>query len=200
MHTYSHLIHTAWLRWALNRSRSRSPVPLAFVCGSFLPDIPLILLTAGWVVRRRLEQGPDSRIFGPEYDQLFFHDPLWIVSHNLLHAPLVIAVGIGLGLFLRARRPARLWLRLRWFFAGCGLHSLVDIATHHHDGPLLLFPFDLSLRFASPLSYWDPRHHAAAVSLAEHAIDLLALVAMLGPPVLGWLRRLHSRRVSRQTG
>ncbi len=64
MHTYSHAIQTAWMRWFLNR-RGRN-VPFALVLGSFMPDIPLLALTVWYAIRLRSSEGPSARLFGPE--------------------------------------------------------------------------------------------------------------------------------------
>ncbi len=41
----------------------------------------------------------------------------------------------------------------------CLLHSMIDVATHFDDGPVLFWPLDWSTRFASPVSYWDDDHY-----------------------------------------
>jgi hypothetical protein len=56
------------------------------------------------------------------------------------------------------------------------LHTVVDIFTHHSDGPLFLFPLSWSYRFASPLSYWEDAYYADAVRLTEYALSALSLI------------------------
>ncbi len=197
MHTYSHVLQTVWLRSVL-ATRGCNP-HASFVLGSFLPDMPLMLLTAWYGIRRRLDLGSGAPFFGADYDALFFGDPVWLIGHNSMHAPPTIAAGLALGWWLGLGGGRRGWAVLFWFAAGCGLHSIFDIATHHHDGPLLLFPFDLETRFASPVSYWDSRHYAKVLLPIEHAIDLAIGAWMLGKWFPLWLRRLQSRRSSRQT-
>ncbi len=119
------------------------------------------------------------------YDRFFYSSPVWVVSHNFLHAPLVVAAGLGLTYLFRRQRPAR-WLR--WFLLSCALHTVIDIVTHHNDGPLLLFPFNWSLRFSSPVSYWDPQHYGGIFSVFELTLDVALLGYLLTPRLGRWWR------------
>jgi hypothetical protein len=198
--------------------------PATVLWASLLPDLPLFALTFWYF--GNYEVG-----FGAQYDRFFYTEPLWVISHNLFHAPLIILViglvGWGLWYGLPGRTAERLTTdhpgdggtgrssagaprtaapgeapggtrpattaetpggtrpattaetpggtrpaataeasggtrpaaHLLSFAFATGLHSFLDIFTHHDDGPLLLFPFDWSLRFTSPISYWDPEHY-----------------------------------------
>ena len=46
------------------------------------------------------------------------------------------------------------------------LHGLADLPLHHDDAHRQLWPLS-DWRYASPLSYWDPRHYGHWVALAE---------------------------------
>ncbi len=185
MQTYSHGLIAGVAGKALAR-RGRQVDVRALVLGALLPDVPLWLLSLGFLVRYVwLDPVPPGQRMAL-YDRLYFTDPLWIVGHNLLHAPLLVSLYAVLGLWGRRRGWA--WAdRLWWVALGAMSHSMVDIFTHHDDGPLLLFPFDWQLRFQSPISYWDPRYYGRVVSALEHLMDLGALLYLLLP----WWRSRH---------
>ncbi|CAN5239811.1 hypothetical protein BH23GEM4_BH23GEM4_21970 [soil metagenome] len=107
-----------------------------------------------------------------------------MTSHNLLHAPLVLGVFAAVGVW--GRRSGKSWgTALLWFTFGCALHTLCDVVTHHDDGPLLLFPFDWSFRFSSPISYWNPAYHGRLVGGIEHLLDAAVLLYFAA----AWWRR-----------
>lgn len=192
MQTYSHVLMTVAANQLLSagaRARVRSG---ALILGSFAPDIALGVLTAAYVVNRRLTS-PEGALFGSGFDQLYFTDPLWVISHNVLHAPLMIVVLLALGWYFGIRGGRTWGQMLFWFGVGCVLHSAVDILTHHDDGPLLLFPFDWQTRFISPVSYWDRDYGAAIFAPLEHLFDLVLVVFLL----MGW--RNSRRRVAETT-
>jgi membrane-bound metal-dependent hydrolase YbcI (DUF457 family) len=184
MRTYSHFLLTAVIG---ERLQHRLPVRMkALLLGAVLPDVLLLLLTLGYMAYRHWLDPLQLHepIYGPRYDALYFHSPVWITAHSVLHAPLLIALIIGLG-YLGWRQRTAWGFAWLWFGIGCGLHSLTDILTHHNDGPLLLFPLDWTLRLASPMSYWDARYHGDAVALAERVLDLCILAYL----AIGWLWR-----------
>lgn len=189
MNTPSHLIINAALRKAL---AGRVSIPMgAALWGGLAPDLPLYLLSFGGFAYYRWGLGWETeRVFRYMYDTLFFSDPFWIASHNLLHAPLVLLAGIALT--WGARHDSGGWRRwLLWFFLGCLVHTTIDITCHVDDGPLLLFPFNWALRFQSPVSYWDDRHYGREFALFELALDLALLAYLIIPA----LRRRWGRPV-----
>lgn len=183
MQTYTHALMTA----ALGQALHTRAVPIhsrAFLFGSFLPDMPLLLLTIGFAVYYRLiESLPAGYRFFEWYDALYFNHPVWMASHNLLHAPLMIVIYGTVGYW--AMRRGQVWgSTVLWFALGCGLHSAVDIATHYNDGPAVLFPLNWHWRIYSPISYWDDDHYANIVAPLEHLLDVAFIVYL----VRGWRR------------
>lgn len=169
MQTYSHWLITAVLPTTSPRRKQ------ALLAGSVLPDVPLALLSVGYLLDRRYLRPhlPDKTRCSPTYNRLYFNNPWWIAAHNLLHAPLPL---FFLGLLGYLGRRQTWGERLLWFALGGGLHSAIDIFSHADDGPVLLFPLDWHKRFRSPVSYWDPAHGGQLFRRIEHILDLLLVV------------------------
>lgn len=187
MQTYSHALITFSLHRAMRRRGIQADLQ-AFVAGAVAPDLPLFVLTLGYVFYYAwLRPSPREDRFS-RYDALYFHNPIWIVGHNLFHAPINLCLLMIVG--SRAAGRKQPWgARMVWFVLGCLFHTLLDVFTHHHDGPLLLFPVNWQARFRSPVSYWDRRHHGRLFALVEHVIDL-AILAGLG---VNWWRKRSSQ-------
>ena len=180
MNTPSHLI----INTALYKRVNHKKIPQsAFLLGSFMPDIPLgvLSLAATFYYRVLLDyQSPD--LMETVLHPLYFNNPFWISVHNALHSPL--ALGFYLTVLWRWRNQlnkAQHWLF--WFFIGCGIHTSIDILTHFDDGPLLLWPLNWQLRFHSPISYWDPVHFGRLFMVFELLLDAFLLGYLLFPTV-----------------
>ncbi|MCA9984777.1 MAG: metal-dependent hydrolase [Anaerolineales bacterium] len=190
MQTVSHLITTlAGGRWLAQR---RDKISVGWlVAGAVVPDIPFTLLTVGYeIYYRQFAALPVSGQSIMEYlhFDLFFNDPLWIVSHNLFHSLIINGFLMLMALTLfKGRRWGR---GLFWFAVGATIHTIIDILTHHSDGPLFLFPLNWHYRFASPVSYWEEGFYGRQFMVFEYTMNLLALL------YLGrlWLRGRQARR------
>jgi membrane-bound metal-dependent hydrolase YbcI (DUF457 family) len=176
MNTPSHFLMTA----ALDKALPRVPIHRqAFLLGSIMPDLPLWILSLGGILYYRLILGWSlAEAFRQMFDHLYFHNLFWISFHNLLHAPLLLLLGMGL-VWRKRRNIGTKYRWLFWFFVACLLHSIVDILTHVNDGLLLLFPLNWTLRFQSSISYWDARHYGSQFQQFEIALDGLLIVYLL---------------------
>ncbi|NJO39952.1 MAG: metal-dependent hydrolase [Cyanobacteria bacterium CRU_2_1] len=173
----------------LDRALPRVPiVRSAFLLGSVAPDLPLWILSLGGMIYYHYILGWSvAETFRLMFDDLYFHNPIWIASHNFLHSPLILLV--SLAIIWRSRRNINSRSRwLFWFLLACSLHSIVDIFTHADDGPLLLFPLSWTIRFSSPVSYWDDRYYGRAFQQFEMVFDLVCMVYVLSPCVVRSLR------------
>lgn len=184
MQTYSHFLMTAVLNEGL-KVRGVTVQPKALLLGSFMPDVPLFLLTLGYFAYRAWfdPRLPGEHIFGARYDNLYFHNPFWITGHNLFHAPVLVGLMLVVGYTVGLRHQKKWAAALFWFAVACGFHSTVDILTHYDDGPLLFFPFNWRYRFPAPVSYWDPERGGKNFARFE----LLLNLALAGYLVLKWL-------------
>lgn len=180
MNTPSHFLMTA----ALDKLLPRVPIhQQAFLIGSVAPDIPLWILSLGGVVYYHFILGWSlAKAFHLMFDNLYFYNPLWLAFHNLLHAPLLLLLGITL-VWKKRRNTGSIHRWLFWFLLACLLHSFVDIFTHVDDGPLLFFPLNWSVRFHSPISYWDPRHYGREFSRFELGLDSFFVLYLLRKPL-----------------
>jgi hypothetical protein len=73
-------------------------------------------------------------------------------------------------------------------------NSGIDILTHVNDGPLLFFPFDWTVRFHSPVSYWDSAHYGREFGVCALALDLVCLGYLGGVRFWGWFVRPGQRQ------
>lgn len=187
MNTPSHLIITAALRKGVGCAVA---IPRgAFLLGSVLPDVPLFFLAIGsQIYFRYLAVGNSPRMTEQTFDYLYFNNPWWIASHNLLHSPTLLLIALG------ALWGARSLVGTRrhwcfWFVLGCLLHTALDIPTHVDDGPVLFFPFDWSYRFHSMISYWDRRYYGRQFTVFELTLDLILLGYLWLPPLWRWVKQ-----------
>ncbi len=192
MNTPSHFLITA----ALDKSLPRVPiVKSAFLFGSIAPDLPLWFLSIFGIGYYHFIQGWSlAETSNFVFDELFFHDPIWIISHNLLHSPLLLAFAFGY--LWRSRRnigSVERWLF--WFVVACLIHAAIDVLTHNGDGPLLLFPLEWTLRFHSPVSYWNPLYYGREFARLELGLDVVLLVYLFGAGLCRMLRSWFRARV-----
>lgn len=171
MQTYSHFLMTAVVNRFLKQQTDIPVHSTMFLAGSFAPDVALGVLSAGFVIDRRMKK-LDHSWCGDEFNQTFFSDPRWIISHNLLHAPFVLLLLMVVGAYVNCVHKRSWGQGLLWFATGCLFHTSVDFLTHYDDGPLVFFPFDWKTRTRSIVSYWDVRHGAKLFSLFEHLFDV----------------------------
>lgn len=185
MQTYSHFLMTAVTDRRLKNQGVQVPTK-AFLLGSFMPDIPLYILSLWFIIYYQFINPLEgnSEVFSHHYDALYFGNSLWIIGHNVFHAPLMIVLWATLGGM--AYKKGKAWGQsLVWFALACGLHTFIDILTHYDDGPLLIFPFNWTIRFSSPLSYWDPAHGGIPFTTFEHILD----VFLIGFLLFSWRKR-----------
>ena len=190
MQTYTHFLLAAVLRRHLKKKGSDPGN--AFLAGSVAPDVPLTLLSLGYVVDRRYirPELPDKTRCSPTYNFLYYNNPWWITTYNFVHAPLPIFTYWLIGRW--GQKQQKSWGEpLTWFALGLGSHALADVFTHADDGPLLLYPLEWHARFSAPVSYWDEKHGARWFRLVEHLFVALAALFL-------WLTRDQKTQLNRK--
>jgi LexA-binding, inner membrane-associated putative hydrolase len=200
MQTPSHFLMTATFAKAFPRLPIGSAatvriVKSAFLWGSVAPDLALWGLSIGGIIYYHFMLGWSMEKTGSMmFDHLFFHHPLWILSHNLLHAPILLLIGLGLTWQSSQQdRNNRISQWFFWFFIACLAHSTIDILTHVEDGMLVFFPFDWTTRFHSLISYYDDRYYGREFSIFERFLNLFFLVYLLYFPISRYFRKLINK-------
>lgn len=164
----------------------------AFLWGGAAPDLPLIAMTAGAMAWFPLRHGWSlGRSFEHIFRNLYFENPAWIAANNLLQSPTMLLLMLAGLVLLRRRRPAAAHSML-WFLLGAVVHVALDIPVHHDDGPLLFFPFQWTIRFQSPVSYWDPRHYGDIVRIVELVLMVALVLYLLRPRLRRWFGRTNA--------
>lgn len=139
----------------------------ATVAGAVLPDLPIVCL----YLREKLRGTPTETIWRVRYQR-----PFWL---NLIHGMHSVP-GAAAGLLASALLGQPVAMA---FFASALLHAFCDIPVHGVDAHRHFLPLS-QWRFVSPLSYWEVRRHARAVTLAEWALVAVAGASLGG--ALGW--------------
>lgn len=141
----------------------------AVVIGAVLPDAPMFAFYA-WqkLVARQTESEIWTKLYFQDGWQLFFD-----VFNSIPLMLLVMAISH--------------WFGFRWgvlLGASALLHLCCDLPVHHDDAHRHFLPFT-HWRFASPISYWDPRHHGLAFMVLElvFAISVCVYVGWKGEHV-----------------
>ena len=114
------------------------------------------------------------------WDEAYYW-PFWQDIFDFWNSIPLALLGVGLGLWLRKRRP-QLGTLLAVCCASIILHCLVDLPTHAEDAHRHFWPLS-NYRFESPISYWDPEKGGQFFALFE-----LALALVLSVYVFRWLR------------
>lgn len=134
----------------------------AALFGALLPDLSIYVLFfwAVWIA-----EIPQARLWGVVY---------WSEPWQTLSA---VSNSIPLFAALLALAWVRRWPVLAAFSVAALLHAALDLPVHAEDAHRHFWPLS-DWRFVSPLSYWDPAHHADWVRPIETALAALCLVLL----------------------
>ena len=176
MRTPSHFIMTAIINYSIPKNQRRT---FAFLLGSVLPDLPFAILTVIYSLYFTISGSNLTDVSLMEYlhFDLFFSDSIWIISHNIFHS---LVVGLLMLAIAYSKRDTEWGKWLLWLTLAILLHTIIDIFTHHSDGPLFLFPLNWVYRFESPISYWESEYFGSQFRIFEYLLNaFLAVVLFL---------------------
>ncbi len=142
------------------------------IIGAMLPDLPIMLFYA-W--ESLVMNSTESAIWSELY-----YLPAWQNFFDTFNSLPFILVLLMLGMVFKKQLVVVLALSMT-------LHILLDLPLHNDDAHRHFFPLS-DWRFASPVSYWDPRYHGEVMHLVQIALVTVGLVVL-------WLR--HSERIER---
>lgn len=156
-----------------------------------------MLLTIVYAISYRWFASPPTTGSIMEYlhFDLFYTHPVWIIGHNFFHSLIINIFLLGLGYWGMRRRWR--WARpLFWLSIGTLFHTVIDIFTHHSDGPLLFFPLNWTYRFPSPISYWESAYYGRAFAIFEYTVDILIIAYF----VWVWRRNVNTPHLQASEG
>ena len=153
MNTPAH-VAASLLIW---RRESQWREALAVCGGAVLPDLPMFGFFAYQKWIGSTEQEIWSKLYFQPSWQLFFD-----VFNSIPLAVLIIVICLRSG--------------HRWGYllaASSLVHMICDLPLHHDDAHRHFLPLS-NWRFASPFSYWDPRHFGRVFMTLEMILALAA--------------------------
>ena len=152
MNTPAHLA-ASLLAWR-NEPGWRGALAVSF--GAVLPDLPMF----GFFAFQKFIGTDEYEI----WDTLYFQ-PHWQTFFDIFNSiPLALLVAL---VCVYLRQPLLIMMA-----CSAILHMLCDLPVHHDDGHRHFWPIDW--RFASPVSYWDPKHYGAIVAPIELLFAVIA--------------------------
>ena len=129
-----------------------APPVAPVLLGAILPDVAILVL---WAVATFVWRQPQQLTWSETYFR-----PEWQHAVDTLHSFPIVGVALAACLVMQRATSTRVQAAARWGVLLCAsmlLHATADLLTHVEDAHHHLWPLS-DWRFASPVSYWDPRH------------------------------------------
>lgn len=132
--------------------------------GAVLPDAPMY---GFYVYQKWIARQSESAI----WSRLYFENSWQLLFDGFNSIPFALAL-IAFSLWGGWRWGVLLW-------GSALLHLACDLPVHHDDAHRHFLPFT-NWRFASPVSYWDPRHYGLVFMIFELAFAMTACLYVAG--------------------
>jgi hypothetical protein len=176
MQTPGHVIINLGLLGRGDRPRWAWPI----IAGALIPDL-MMFWFYGWT--KVVRDLPDSEIWSTTY---FLEG--WQNIFDLFNSIPLALMGLGIVIYCQRGAMHRHWTGPAAIcLVSIIFHCLQDLPLHHDDGHRHFWPLS-NFRFASPVSYWDPNHHAIWGSLFE-VVCVVSATAL----ALRWLQSRWGR-------
>ncbi|MEM8734514.1 MAG: DUF4184 family protein [Planctomycetota bacterium] len=151
MNTTAHVAASLFL----GKSKEESASPTALITGAIVPDAPMFVFFG--IVTAAGHSGKE--IWG----ELYFREG-WQLFFDIFNSAPLFALLWAIGQW-------RNWPWLTWMSISALLHIACDLPLHHDDSHRHFLPFS-QFRFASPVSYWDPKHWGIPVAILEATLTI----------------------------
>ncbi len=158
MNTPSHLI----LNLCVLGGRQPASAAIPIGVGALLPDAPMFFF---YGIEKLWLDVPERIIWSSRY-----FDPAWQDFFDVFNSLPILAAGLGIAILAGQR-----WWTL--LFGSMVLHVLVDLPLHNEDAHRHFFPLS-DFRYASPVSYWNPRHYGHIMAPLEALMALSGCVLL----------------------
>ena len=132
----------------------------ALSLGAILPDAPMF----GFYLFQKLIAGRSEK----EIWSTLYFDEGWQTFFDVFNSIPIMFVLLAIGFYKKSRATQLLALSAL-------LHLFLDFPLHHDDAHRHFLPLS-HWRFASPISYWDPKHHGLIFSIFELFLALTASI------------------------
>ncbi|MFN3190257.1 MAG: DUF4184 family protein [Aureliella sp.] len=151
MNTTAHVAASLFL----GKGKEESAKPTALIAGAILPDAPMFVFFAVVTAAGHSSQ----EIWG----ELYFQDN-WQLFFDIFNSAPLFGVLWAVGRWCS-------WSWLSWMSLSALLHIACDLPLHHDDSHRHFLPLS-QFRFASPISYWDPKHWGIPIAILEASLTI----------------------------
>ncbi len=179
MNTFTHFILNLFLGLIWKNKGNKISLRY-FAFGGILPDIPVTFVAIVSWAFLKLNDFTSREIFTIMFNgenSLYFSNKVWLFSYNILQSPTPLII-ITIVMFFLVRKN-KFFEKIKWLFIGMWIHVIGDLLTHNDDGALVFYPFNMDIRFHSPISYWDHSHYGSEFKTLELIFLIIVIIYII---------------------